>query len=163
MRSQADHFTCNRGLPEAFRVVSGRLPIVLDILDSTKDYIDKGNINEESCRAVKGVVKECQRKAKKLDEMFQKVCPEDDALRLETYYKAVKTIVKGNKVGNLMKGIMEDVQLLACERGIKIVNKSRTEQVSAAITEVAALPSFVPEQAVQETGIGILQSGSGTQ
>ena len=144
-------------------MVAGRLPIVLDILDSTKDYIDKGNINEESCRAVKGVVEECQRKAKKLDEIFQKICPEDDDMRLERYYKAVKTIGKGNKIENLMKGIMEDVQLLACERGIKIANKSRIEQVSAAITEVAALPSSVPEQAVQETGITILHSGSGTQ
>lgn len=109
------------------------------------------------------MVEECQRKVKKLDIIFQEICPEDDALRLERYYKAVKTIGKGNKVENLMQGILNDVQLLACEHRINIADKTRIEHVSAAITEIAALPSSAPEQRLQETGITAFHSGSGTQ
>ena len=102
-------------------------------------------------------------KAKKLDDIFQKICHKDDALRLERYYKAAKTIGKGNKVENLMQEILKDVQLLAYEHGTKIADKTRIEQVSAAINEVAALPSSAPEQTLQETGMTAFHSGSGTQ
>ena len=136
-------------------MVAGRLPTVLDILDATEQSIQKGNFNEESCKAIKSVVEECRRKAKKLDEIFHKICPEDDASRLERYYKGATTVVKGDKVKHLMQGILEDVQLLTCEYGINIPNQTPIEQVSAAIHEVAALPS--------STGMTNFHSGSGTQ
>ena len=79
-------------------MVAGRIPIILNILGSAQQFIDKGKIDEESCRAVKGVVEECKRKAKKLDKIFQNVCPEDGASRLEQYHKAAKTIGKGYKL-----------------------------------------------------------------
>ena len=129
-------------------MVAGRLPIVLDILGSAQQFIDKGEINEESCRAVKGVVEECKRKAKKLDKLFQTTSPEDSASRL---------------VGNLMQGILEDVQFLACEHGMKMADKTQREQISDAITEVAAIPSSSSEQMLQETRITAYHSGSGTQ
>ena len=94
---------------------------------------------------------------------IQKICPGDDALRLERYYKAAKTIGKGDKVENLMQGILKDLQLLACEHGIKTANESRMEQVAVAITEMAALPTSATEQSLQEAGITTFQSGSGTQ
>ena len=144
-------------------MVAGRLPTVLDILNSTQQSIKKGNFDEESCRAIESVVEECKIKAKKLDEIFRKICPEDDASRLERYYKGAKTIVKGDKVKDLMQGILEDVQLLTCEYGMKIADQTRIEQVSAATLEVAALPSSAPEQALQETGMTTFHSGSGTQ
>ena len=141
-------------------MVASRLPIVLDILNSTQQSIETRSINENSCKAIKSVAGGCKEKAKKLDEIFQQICPEDDALRLERYYKAVRTIGKGNKVENLMQGILGDVQLLTCEYGIKTADQTRIEQVSAAIREVADLPSSAP---LQETGMTISQSGFGTQ
>ena len=144
-------------------MVAGRLPIVLDILKSTQQYVEKGNFDQDSYRAIKGVVEGCKRKAQTLDEIFQKIHPEDDASRLERYYKGAKTIVKGDKVKRLMQGILEDVQLLTCEYGISIADQTRIEQVSAAIEEVAALPSSAPKRTPQETRITTFHSGSGTQ
>jgi hypothetical protein len=62
-----------------------------------------------------------------------------------------------------MKGMLEDVQLLACERYMKMATKAQQEQISKAITEVSAVPPSVPEHVFQETGFTNINSGLGTQ
>jgi hypothetical protein len=134
-----DAATNAQGLPEAFREISGRLPIVVNILVSAKQYIDEGDVDEDSCKGVKRVVEACEKKAKKLDELFHKAIPEDGASDLKRYYKAVKAYGKGNEVENLMQGMLEDVHLLACEHGMKTATKAQREQIAHAITEVSAI------------------------
>jgi len=158
-----DAATNTEGLPEAFREVSARLPIVRNILDSAKQCIDKGDVDEDSCKGAKHVVEACGKKTQKLDELFHKVIPADGASDLKRYYKAVKAYGKGNEVENLMKGILEDVQLLACERGLKTATEVQQEQVAKAIVEVSAIPPSVPGHAFQETGFTANNSGPGTQ
>jgi len=158
-----DAATNVQGLPEAFRDVAGRLPIVRNILGSAKQHIDKGDVDEDSCKGVKHVVGACEKKAKKLDELFHKAIPADGASDLKRYYKAVKAYGKGNEVENLMKGMLEDVQLLACEHGMKTATKAQQEQIAQAITEVSAVAPSVPEQVFQEAGFTVTNAGPGTQ
>jgi hypothetical protein len=152
-----------QGLPEAFREVAGRLPIVKNILGSAKQHIDKGDVNEDSCKGVKHIVKACEKKAKKLDELFHKAIPADGASDLERYYKAVKACGKGNEVENLMKGMLEDVQLLACEHGMQTATKAQQDQIVQAITELSAVAPSVPEHEYEETGFTANNYGPGTQ
>ena len=112
---------------------------------------------------MKHVVEACEKKAKKLDELFHKALLADGASDLKRYYKAVKACGKGNKVENLMNGILEDVQLLACEHGTKTATEAQQEQITQAIAEVLALPPSVPEHVFQETGLTANNSGPGTQ
>ena len=107
------------------------------------------------------MVEECKKKAEELEKIFQDACPKDGASPLKQYHKAARTIGKGKKVKNLMQGILEDIQLLACER-MKMADRIQQEQISDAITEMAALSSSVPEH-IQETKFTTYQSGSGTQ
>jgi hypothetical protein len=158
-----DAATNAQGLPEAFRDVAGRLPIVRNILGSAKQHIDKGDVDEYSCKGVKHVVEACEKKAKKLDELFHKAIPADGASDLKRYYKAVKAYGKGNEVEKLMKGMLEDVQLLACEHGMKTATKAQQEQIAQAITELSAVAPSVPEDVFQETGVTANNSGPGTQ
>jgi hypothetical protein len=152
-----------QGLPEAFREVTGRLPIVKNILGSAKQHIEKGDVEEDSCKGVRHVVEACEKKAKKLDELFHKAIPADGASDLKRYYKAVKACGRGNEVENLMKGMLEDLQLLACEHGMKTVTKAQQQQVAKAIVEVSAIPTSVPENVFQETGFTANNSGTGSQ
>ena len=158
-----DAATNAQGLPEAFREVAGRLPIVRNILGSTQQYINRGDVDEDSCKGVKHVVEACEKKAKKLDDLFHKAIPTDSASGLERYYKAVKAYGKGNGVENLMKGMLEDVQLLACERSMKVATKAQQEDLVKAITEVSAVLPSVPEHMFQETGFMNTNYGPGTQ
>lgn len=61
-----------------------------------------------------------------------------------------------------MKGILEDVQLLAY-RNDKIATKVQQEQIVKAIKEVSDVTPSVPEHEFQETGFTANYSGSGTQ
>jgi hypothetical protein len=152
-----------QGLPRAFREVVARLPIVQNILSSAKHHIEEGHADEDSCHGVKLVVDACEKKAEKLDGLFHKVISADGASDLKRYYKAVKAYGKGNEVEKLMKGILEDVQLLSCEHGMKTATKAQQKQLTQAITEVSAVTPSVPEQDFQEIGITGNYSGAGTQ
>lgn len=126
------------GLPKAFCEVAGRLPIVGNILSLAEQNIHNGNVDEDSCQGVKQVAKACEEKAKKLDELFHKAISPDGASDLKRYYKAVKACGKSSEVERLMKRILEDVQLLTCEHGMKIATKIQQDQIAQAITEVSA-------------------------
>ena len=161
-----DAATNAQGLPEAFREVASRLPIVENILGSTQQHINRGDVDVHSCEGVKHVVEAGEKKAKKLDDLFHKAIPTDGASGLKRYYKAVKAYGKGNEVENLMKGMLEDIQLLACERGMKTATKDQQEQIVKAIkaiTEVSAVLPSVPEHVFQETGFTNTNNGFGAQ
>ena len=134
-----------------------------DILGSAKEHIEKRKVEESSYSGARDVVNLCQSKAEKLDELFQKICPADGASRLEKYYKAVKALGKGHKVEDLMEGVLKDVQLLACESGMKTADEKQEEEIIKAITEVSAISPSVPEHVFQEGGLTAYHSGSGTQ
>ena len=134
-----DAATDINGLPKEFREAADRLPIVHNILASAKQTIEKGDVEEESCRGVRNVVKACETKAKHLDELFREVLPPEGASRLDRYLLAVKTLGKGSKVEKLMKGILKDVQLLASERDMRMVPDDQQEQKDRKQSCLAAL------------------------
>ncbi len=149
------------GLPEAFREVATRLPIVRDILDSAKQNIGKGDTNENSYKAAKNVVEDCQSKAQNLEKLFQSVIPADGASRAKRYLSAVRILGKGNRVETLMKGMLVDLQLLAIKYGMVTETDTQEKELARAIEEVAALQPSLPEHATDETGFTATHSGSG--
>ncbi|KAM0800726.1 hypothetical protein BDR22DRAFT_230902 [Usnea florida] len=157
-----DAATNPQGLPEAFREVAGRLPIIESILRDTKQNIKEGKVENDSCKGVKHIVEACEEKAKHSKELFDKVIPADGASDLKRYYKAVKAWGKRSEVEILMKGMLEDVQILACECGMETATKAQQEQIIKAFTEIAAVAPSVPEHEIQETGIANTNYGSGT-
>lgn len=152
------------GLPEAFREVAGLLPIVRDILNSAKQSLDNGTADADSFKGAKQTVKACETKATRLEELFKKAIPKNGATSVNRYYKAVRAYGKGNEVEKLMKEMLEGLQLLACERGMKTLTKAQQDEIAKAIAEVSAIPSSVPEHEFQEnTGLTANYSGSGAQ
>jgi hypothetical protein len=149
------------GLPTAFREVAARLPIVQNILRSADRHIRDRNTENEWCEGIKPVVEDCKSKATRLEGLFQAVLPADGASRSERYLKAVRTLGKGNRVELLMKGILEDVRLLADNHGMNAITKTEVEQIIAAITEVSALPPSIDE--AQDTAFTNVNYGPGPQ
>ena len=152
-----------QGLPAAFRDVASRLPIVRDILESARQNINSGKIDEGSCKGIKDVVNACETKAKRLDELFHKANPTNSTSDLRRYYKAVKAHGRGNEVENLMQGILEDAQLLACDHGMKVATKFQEQRIAQAIVDMSNIQPSVPEDVFQETGLTANNTGSGTQ
>lgn len=135
----------------------------MNTLGLAKQCIDEGDINEDSCNGVKKVIEACEIRAIKLNKLFREIVPADGASGLKRYHKAVKAYGKGNEVENLMKGMLEDVLLLACEHGLKTATNVQQDQVSRAIEETSVIPSSVHDQTLQGTGFTAKNYGPGAQ
>jgi hypothetical protein len=174
------------GLPEAFRAVSQNVGLVLEILGDCKkvqEQVDKDyslTIDEDlkrdiekSNKAVEPVILACQENARQLQEIFQKVVPEGDASWVERYKKAARAVLPGKKrkVEDLMKEILEKLQLLHTRRFFKSENEQENEKQSkkleTAISQLSELPSSLPENEGQYSHYGsggmFINPGDGTQ
>ncbi|KAM0553252.1 hypothetical protein ACHAPJ_007541 [Fusarium lateritium] len=129
-----------KGLPSAFRDVVNRLPLVHETLQTANKEVDAGGLNEATCKAMKKVVEACGTKAENLEIIFKKVLPEADSSRMDRYLVALKSLPKGSRVELLMKGILEDVQILTSNHGMKTVTKDELEKLTEAIEEMEKLP-----------------------
>jgi hypothetical protein len=132
------------GLPEAFRDVAKRLPLVRETLQAACGYLNT-NPDKAFCNAMKPVLEDCEDKANRLKAIFEKVVPQADASRTERYLLASRTLGKGDTVESLMRGILDDVHLLTSNRvtnlptGVEI-----TDLIRAAIEEASAIPLSLP-------------------
>ncbi|KAI6791304.1 hypothetical protein KC367_g8101 [Hortaea werneckii] len=174
------------GLHEAFRAVSQNIPLVLTILRDCKttqelveqDYSltvdeDLKHDIEESNKAVKPLIQACQDDAKQLQQIFQKVVPEDDTSRVERYKKAARAVLPGKKrkVEDLMKNILEKLQLLHTSRFFKSenerTNENRSKELDTAITQLSELSPSLRDNESQYNHHGsggiFIHPGNGTQ
>jgi hypothetical protein len=149
------------GLPEAFREVAVRLPIVRNILGSAEQHIRDGQVGEASCKAMKPLINRCKERAKTLDGIFQKVLPLDDASRLDRYISAAKSLGKGGRVETLMKGLLDDVLLLASKHGMETVTAHQVDQLTKAIQDISTIEPSIPDSEYQETSFTNNNFGNG--
>ena len=150
-----------QGLPAAFREVAERLPVVQNILANAKARAESGQIDDEASKAAKAILEPCDSRVKGLNEIFRKVMPQEGDSRLDRYYKAARTLGKGDKVEMLMKGILDDLNLLSVQCGIE--TGDHVEKLKEAIKEISALQPSVPDHIFDETSYTNNNLGSGTQ
>lgn len=131
------------GLPEAFRDVALRLPLV----SKTLQNISENNITPDDKwrKTMEPVLQRCKDRAKRLGEIFNDVVPQAGASRMERYALAALTWGKGDTVESLMKGILEDVQLMTSNRVAELPTQTSVAAViREAIEKVSVIPSSLP-------------------
>lgn len=141
-----DAATNAHGLPEAFREVAGRLPLVESILRSAEQQIQRGAENENDWVGVNEIIKACKMKAERLKDLFEKAIPVQDTHNFRRFYQAYGIYSKGNQVKELMQGILQDLQLLTCHRSMRAATQAEQAQILQfqATAEVSAVGSSVP-------------------
>jgi len=149
------------GLPEAFREVKASLPIVKTILNSAHKYVNSKDMNKETCEAIEPLIAGCKEKADKLKGIFEKVMPEEETSRLERYINAAKIMGKGGKVEALMKGLMENLNLLASCHGMEAATASHIEQLKDAIDNLSNIEPSIPDVEF-ETPSSMINHNSGS-
>ena len=98
---------------------------------------------------MKPVVDGCKEKATRLEKIFEKVVPQAGASRSDRYFFAVRTVGKGSRVESLMKGILEDVQLLAGNRVMRLATETSLRELEKAaegrqVEKEGSAPAFIP-------------------
>lgn len=127
------------GLPAAFREVARRLPITKEILRSAEQHIRSGQVDSASCEAMKPLLDKCRERATALDEIFQKALPPKGDSRLDRYMRATKILGSERKVTTLMKGLLNDVMLLANEHVMETARAYQIDQLTKAIQDTSTI------------------------
>jgi alkaline phosphatase len=147
-------------LPVAFREVAIRLPIVYDTLEATGKYIEKHPA--DGC-LIENLIKSCDTRAKLLRDIFEKVAAPEKGKdsRADRYLKAVRVMGKGARVESLVKGILEDLQLLVGNHLVHVTSDEQNQALAASIKDVSDIEPSIPDEALSETSNSFYQSGGG--
>jgi hypothetical protein len=131
------------GLPTNFKKSATKLPLISKLLEYAEEYVN--NEADESIKAAfTPTLEDCKVQAIHLQELFEKVMPEEGDSRWDRYVKAARTIGKGGRVESLVGGILDDLQLLATR--FPIVMKPRgKEELAKAIDEMARMEPSLPD------------------
>lgn len=145
------------GMPSSMRDAHARLPLVTATLDLIKN--DGGsNWDPNSRRAMEKVLKACEKKATRLSKMFRASIPPElpkQSFRKRFTNAALMTIRvhRSRKIDSLMKGILEDIQLLADNRALSDATRYRIRESTEAIRR--GLPfSYVSSAVVVPSAYG---------
>ncbi|KAI0597075.1 hypothetical protein F4775DRAFT_593608 [Biscogniauxia sp. FL1348] len=119
------------GLPQSFRDVATRLPLVQDTLETACAGMseEEDTSSDESRIALKKVLEGCHDKAIALKKVLQDVIPAAHASRMKRYLKALKTIPNADKVENLMDGILQDLAVMTSNRAVKAATQAQVKHL----------------------------------
>lgn len=131
------------GLPPNFKTVSTKLPLVSKLLDDAERYVDS-NIDNAFTTTFIPVLKDCKDKATRLQQLFEKVIPTDGDSRIARYSKVARTIGKGGRVETLMKGILDNLQLLTLKFP-EVTSARGQTNLTEAIKQVEKLDPSLPD------------------
>ncbi|KAM3087026.1 hypothetical protein ACMFMF_000958 [Clarireedia jacksonii] len=148
-----------KGLPKNFKKSAASLPLIMQLLEDAQDYIS--SMDDETTKAAfVSTLQDCELRAKKLQDLFSKVMPDDKSSRLDRYLKAARTIGKGGRVESLMKGILDDMQLMTSKFPDRI-NKRKRNALDEAIEDVSKMEPSLPDGF--EEASAFTHYGSGAQ
>lgn len=117
------------GLPEAFRDVAKRLPLVHETLKTVQGHLNTRTPDNESCKPMSLVLLSCRDKATRLEDIFKKAIPGPDTSRLERPILAARILTKANTVESLMDEIAKDIQLLTLNQVTKLATEAQVAEL----------------------------------
>lgn len=97
-------------IPEVFRDLRARLPLVMSTIVSTQHGLD--SLSPEAEQAFKEVVRQCFAQVNQLDEILKKVAVSKGDSRLKKAVKAGFSMVEEGRVQRIATALRDNVQLL---------------------------------------------------
>lgn len=158
-----------QGLPDEFRVVTERLPLVKNTLQVAEKGLEK-NPDQDSIAAMKGLLKGCEGRALSLEKIFKVVMPPESASKLQRIWAAVGTLRKRKDVETLMKDILADIELMASNHTLTATTRTKVVEIiqeKSAPAQPAAISNNNDGPGMQNIHLGTgdqnINTGSGPQ
>jgi hypothetical protein len=128
--------------PKVFRDLGIILPLVANTLSKTKARVDRGEVDEETCKAILPVVNGCFTKLTELKDILAKVAPNAGASKMRIVLKAISSTFVEKKVQRISAAIRDYIQALTLhhaeaaglttqERSLLLLQTKATEESSA--------------------------------
>ncbi|KAK0662959.1 hypothetical protein QBC41DRAFT_329440 [Cercophora samala] len=99
-------------IPQAFRRVKTKLPLIVNGLDKVKDQAVAGAFEPATAASLAGVVKECCQAADELNVLLEKALPSTTSSRWEKTKKAFVSLALEEKINTLDSAITEYISVL---------------------------------------------------
>ena len=99
-------------IPKAFRDVQITLPLLANTLGKTKQQIEAGGLDEETCKALQPVLQDCQTRIQDLNDIFERLLPEESSSKLMRGWKAISSLGQDKKVEEIVQLIWRHIPLL---------------------------------------------------
>lgn len=134
-------------LSETFEVVRCRLPVILHTLETCKNNLKQraDSIPQDVCDALEEILEACYTKAKHLREILEKIESGERHTWMKRYSKILRSLGKGNKIEELMLGLVKDVQLIVNHHAVRFANQQQKAELDDIVQQMKSFPSSVPE------------------
>jgi hypothetical protein len=146
-------------IPEPFREGTQLLTIVQDALRNVQTRTSATSIDDEACRELQPILERSMERALRLEIVFRRVVPHASTSRHDRYLLIVNTPGKDSRVETLMKGMLEDIKLLAESPTVRSNAGAEVEKLAKTIEELSIRTPSTLEDALGEP---INNYGSGT-
>ena len=120
-------------IPEVFRDMKTRLPLVISIVDRTQKKAD--GLSPEAQEAFKDVVRQCYEQVNQLDEILKKIMVSKGDSSLRKTIRAGVSLIEESRVQRIATALRDNVQLLTflsvapAENGRPRTERHPSEQV----------------------------------
>ena len=99
-------------IPKTFRDIQTGLPLVVHTLSEIQTRVSDGQVPEESCKALKGVLGDCEAKLAELKIIFEKVLPQDGDSKGKRVLKGLVSLRQDKKVEEISQALWRSLQSL---------------------------------------------------
>ena len=106
-----NEFQSSRGeIPESFKHIKEKLPILLETLNQTKLAVEKGSIKEETREVLSSVVDGCQTQITLLNDLIGRSLPQESDSWRKKASKAISSLRQDAKVTKITITIRSHIQ-----------------------------------------------------
>lgn len=130
-------------VPKTSRDIESSLPLIVHTLSEIQRRVKDGQVLEESCKALKGVLGDCKAKLAELKIIFEEVLPQDGASRGERMWKGLVSLWQDKKVEEISQALWRSLQSLTLFH----VVAAPTIQEIQALVENTSKPDLTPSLA----------------
>ncbi|KAF2809426.1 uncharacterized protein BDZ99DRAFT_463229 [Mytilinidion resinicola] len=153
------------GLPEAFKEVNQRLPLVEQTLLDAKTQTK--NVKGDEAKALESLLTGSKSKAEQLLGIFKKIAKSADSSVVTVYKIAVLKIGKKGRVETLMQDILKDLQIMTTYQVFKTAVEQHVDPLKVAEEDLAKTaeqnPSLPDSEFDEKPSTGMNHFGQGDQ
>ncbi len=129
-------------LPESFRSLSTRLPLLTATLQHIQSQAEDGRFPDDVAKALKAVVDDTSKQVSDIQISLSKVLPSDGASKFERALKALKSLAKEDKVQRALEKIYGNNDILVLHQTTRHVDTG--DRILEALSKLSVTPPTLP-------------------
>ena len=124
-------------VPEAFRDIQAVLPLTSSTLIRTRNQVECGTLDNDTCKVLRPVLEGCQKKLEQLNAIFKDIMAEEGASKLKRGLMTIKSIRKDKEVKEIVQALDRFVAYLTHYHASERVTTREIESLRGAMSSMS--------------------------